>query len=124
MGVSRRGMVRAALVAVMLSAAWLFFYGVQSLDNTTVPESSALPPVPSGATVVAQSASTYCGSDGCVRRRLVDVGDAGIAARLVDDLGLADERCRRDNWPDPRRTCVYAAVGEDGRMTQYAVLRW
>ena len=116
--------LRAVLVGLVAVALWLLYYGVQSLDDTTVPAPSALPPVPSGATVVPQSAATYCGSGGCVRQRVVDVGDAATATRLVDDLGLGEERCRRDNWPDPRRTCVHAAVGENGRMTQYAVLRW
>ena len=116
--------MRGVLVAAGLVVAWLLYYGIQSLGNTTIPEPSALPPAPSGATDVPQSESTYCGSGGCVRQRVVDVGDAATAARLVHDLGLGEERCRRDNWPDPRRTCVYAAVGEDGRMTQYALLRW
>ena len=89
-------MLRGVLVAAVVVVLWLLCCGMASLDDTTIPDASALPPVSSGATVLPSSVDTGCGSGGCYRERVVEAGNQAAAARLVTELGLELERCRRD----------------------------
>lgn len=118
---TRRVVTVLGVLAVVLSA-WALYVGWLALDEGALPPSSALPEVPQDAEQL--TVTKKCGSGGCWRELRLRPTPGTEPDRVVAELGLGSEQCRRDNWPDPRSTCVGAMVLPDGVVVVHARYRW
>ncbi|MBR7743323.1 hypothetical protein KC207_08480 [Phycicoccus sp. BSK3Z-2] len=100
-----------------VNLGWLLW---AAIDEAAVPNPSALPALPAGATVLERSVD--CGSGGCWRELVLDTGDRP-ATDLTSELDLDEPRCR-PSLPVPRRVCTDATAGPRDRLVVHARFAW
>jgi hypothetical protein len=117
-----RRIVTVLGVLVLLLLVWVLYVGWLALDEGALPPSSALPTAPRDADPLWTA--TRCGSGGCWRELRLRAAPGIDPDQVVRALGLREEECRRDSWPDPRATCTGADVLPGRVVVVHARYRW